>query len=104
MAEIMKNLKAKKIVNYDAKSDVLYLGVKRGAEEEFIEISPGINIELDENGQVIGVEILNASRVLRPIVKPLQKQVLLWKGFYPKSYQDEMKKAHKVISEGKFWF
>ena len=66
----------KKIINYDQKSDVLYIGVKKGIEEEFIEISPGINIELDSNGQVIGVEILNASKILKSVVKPLQKQIL----------------------------
>ncbi|OIO44274.1 MAG: hypothetical protein COY72_02090 [Candidatus Nealsonbacteria bacterium CG_4_10_14_0_8_um_filter_35_10] len=70
----MKN--SKKIINYDPKSDVLYIGVKKGVEEEFVEISPGINIELDSNGQVIGIEILNASRVFKPIVRPLQKQIL----------------------------
>lgn len=72
----MNNLKSKKIINYDPKSDVLYLGIKRGPEEEFIEISPGINVELDQRGRVIGVEILNASKVLKPVVKPLQKQIL----------------------------
>jgi len=71
MAETMK-----KILNYDQKSDVLYIGVKKGIEEEFVEISPGINVELDSKGQVIGIEILNASRVLRSVVKPLQKQIL----------------------------
>ena len=70
----MKN--SKKIINYDPKSDVLYIGVKKGVEEEFVEISPGINIQLDSNGQVIGIEILNASRVFKPIVRPLQKQIL----------------------------
>lgn len=72
----MKNSKSKKIVNYDPKSDVLYLGVKKGAEEEFIEVSPGVSVELDENGQVIGIEILNASKVLKSVVAPLQRQVL----------------------------
>lgn len=72
----MKNLKSKKIVNYDPKSDVLYLGVKEGVEEEFVEVSPGVNVELDENGQVIGVEILNASKILKPLVRSLQRQVL----------------------------
>ena len=67
---------SKKIVNYDPKSDVLYMGVKKGIEEEFVEISPGINVELDQNGQVIGIEILNASKVLKSVVKPLQKQIL----------------------------
>ena len=72
----MKKLNSKKIINYDSKSDVLYIGVKRGIEEEFIEVSPGINIELDSNGQVTGVEILNASKILKSVVKPLQKQIL----------------------------
>lgn len=68
--------KSKKIINYDQKSDVLYIGLKKGVEEEFIEVSPGINIELNEKGQVIGIEILNASKVLKPVVKPLQRQIL----------------------------
>lgn len=67
----MNNLKSK-IINYDPKSDMLYFGIKKGSEEEFIEISPGINVELDQEGRVIGLEILNASKVLKPIVKTLQ--------------------------------
>jgi len=63
MAKNMKN--SKKIINYDPKSDVLYMGVKKGIEEEFVEISPGINVELDQRDQVIGVEILNASKIWR---------------------------------------
>jgi len=76
MAKIMKKLNPKKIISYDQKADVLYIGVKRGIEEEFVEVSPGINIELDQNGQVIGIEILNASKILKSVVKPLQKQIL----------------------------
>ena len=76
MAEIMKKLNPRKIINYDQKSDVLYIGIKKGVEEGFLEISPGINIELDENGRVIGIEILNASKILKSVIKPLQKQIL----------------------------
>jgi uncharacterized protein YuzE len=47
---------------------VLYIGLKRGTEEEFV--------ELDSKGQVIGIEILNASKVLKPVIKPFQKQIL----------------------------
>ncbi|MEK7202824.1 MAG: DUF2283 domain-containing protein [Patescibacteria group bacterium] len=66
----------KKIINYDPKSDVLYIGMKKGDEEEFIEISPGINVEVDSSGQAIGVEILNASKILKPVARPLfQKQI-----------------------------
>ena len=43
--------------------------------EEFVEIAPGINVELDDRGQVIGIEILNASKCLKPIAKPLYKHM-----------------------------
>lgn len=64
-------------VNYDPKADVLYIVAKKGKEEEFVEIAPGINAELDENGKVIGVEILNASRILKSVAKPLYRHIQL---------------------------
>jgi uncharacterized protein YuzE len=65
----------KSIVTYDSESDALYIVAKKGVEEEFIEIAPGINVELDDKGQVIGIEILNASKYLKPIAKPLYKHM-----------------------------
>jgi len=65
----------KSLINYDYESDVLYIAAKKGAEEEFIEIAPGINVELDDKGQVIGIEILNASKCLKHIAKPLYKHM-----------------------------
>ena len=53
--------------NYDRESDSLFIYLEEGEEESFEEIAPGINIELDENGKIIGVEILNASRFLESI-------------------------------------
>lgn len=61
-------------VHYDEAADVLYIVSKEGKEEEFIEISPGINVELDKAGNVIGVEILNASRILGEVAEPLRKK------------------------------
>lgn len=65
----------KPLVNYDSKSDMLYIVAKKGKEEEFIEIAPGINVELDEKGEVIGIEILNASSFLKPVAKPLYQHM-----------------------------
>ena len=62
-------------INYDPKADVLYIVARKGKEEEFVEIAPGLNAELDENGRVIGREILNASSVLKSIAKPLYKHM-----------------------------
>ena len=68
----------KPLINYDYDSDVLYIAAKKkAAEEEFVEVAPGINVELDDKGQVIGVEILNASKCLKPIAKPLYKHMQL---------------------------
>jgi len=65
-------------VNYDPDSDVLYIVAQEGEEEEFVEIAPGVNVELDAEGKVVGVEILNASRFLSSIINPLhQKQMQL---------------------------
>lgn len=61
-------------IHYDEKSDVLHLG-KEGREEEVVEVAPGLNIELDENGKIIGVEILHASRQLRDVIQPIGKRI-----------------------------
>lgn len=62
-------------VFYDEINDILYLA-REGREEEFIEVFPGINIEMEEGGNFLGIEILNASRILRDVVEPLRKKVV----------------------------
>jgi len=70
----MKRKKREPIVNYDPSTDVLYLVTQEGVEAEFREVIPGVNVELDEKGQVIGVEILEASRVLKNVLEPLYRK------------------------------
>lgn len=69
--------KANKIVNYDPEADALSLYLHKGGEEEFVEVAPNVSVELDKKGRVIGIEILNASKVLRPTLKPLQNRALV---------------------------
>ena len=57
-------------IRYDAESDILWLA-RPGFEDEFVELHPGVNIELDLNGLPIGVEILNASKLLKQVVEAL---------------------------------
>ena len=45
-----------------------------GLEEEFIEVAPGVNVELDAKGNVVGVEILKASHTLKGFLKSLGKK------------------------------
>lgn len=70
---MIKKADSKSRVHYDAKADAIYIMTKKGKEEEFVEVAPGINVELDRKGKVIGIEILNASQVLRSIAKPLYR-------------------------------
>jgi uncharacterized protein YuzE len=70
----MKRKKLEPTVNYDPSTDVLYLVTHEGVEAEFKEVIPGVNVELDEAGQVIGVEILEASRVLKNVLEPLYRK------------------------------
>ena len=51
-------------MNYDRKSDVLYIVLKKGAEEYAEEVSPYITVEYDKNNKPIGIEIFKASKVL----------------------------------------
>ena len=57
--------------NYDKKSDSLFIYLKEGEEESFEEIIPGINIELDRDNEIIGIEILKVSRFSDNLKKPV---------------------------------
>ena len=66
---------ASRFVRYDQDSDTVYIVAGRGREEAFVEVAPGVHVELDANGDVIGIEILKASKFFRPIAKPLYRQM-----------------------------
>ncbi len=55
-------------VHYDPKEDILWLA-KPGVEEEFRELGDWINIELDAEGEPLGVEILHASKLLKRVAE-----------------------------------
>ncbi|MCR4418756.1 MAG: DUF2283 domain-containing protein [Clostridia bacterium] len=60
-------------VHYDPEVDVLYIG-HAGQEEEAEEIYPGITLEKDRNGNLLGIELLNASQLLKNVLESLQKR------------------------------
>jgi uncharacterized protein YuzE len=62
-------------VYYDRELDILYFAQK-GQEEEVVEISPGVNLELGANGELLGVEILNASSLMKGVIEPLREKAL----------------------------
>jgi uncharacterized protein YuzE len=49
---------------YDAAADILYIVAAEGPVARSVEVAPGITIEYGEGGDILGVEILRASRIL----------------------------------------
>lgn len=65
----------KQVVHYDPEADVIAFYLGKGREEEFVEISPNVSLEFDARGSVIGLEILNASKVLQPFLRSRGKKI-----------------------------
>ena len=61
-------------VFYDDKQDVLFLG-REGQEEEVVELAPGVNVELDKSGNVIGLEVFNASDKFKHVIGPMEQKI-----------------------------
>jgi uncharacterized protein YuzE len=62
---------------YFEKDDVLHFAISDESEAGSVEISPDITAELNAKGELIGIEILNASRFLRDtVMDSVQARVL----------------------------
>lgn len=62
---------------YFEKDDVLHLSISDEPEAGSVEVSPNITAELNEEGQLIGIEILGASAFVRDsILDSVQAKVL----------------------------
>jgi uncharacterized protein YuzE len=61
-------------ISYNENEDILYLA-KKGLEHEILELSPGVNLELDDSGKLIGVEVFKASRLFKDVIKLMEKRL-----------------------------
>ena len=61
-------------VFYDEKEDILYLA-KKGQEEKVVELAPGVNVEFDASGELIGVELFKASSLFKDIIKSMGRKL-----------------------------
>ncbi len=69
----MNNAKMK----YFEPEDILYLTISDELEANSVEISPNITVELNELGELIGLEITNASAFIRDsIIESTQGKLL----------------------------
>ena len=48
-------------MKYFKDDDIIHINISDGMETNSVELSPNITAEIDENGELIGIEILNAS-------------------------------------------
>ena len=55
-------------INYFKEEDILHLLISEEPESASIEISPNVTAELNAAGELIGVEILNASNYIRDFI------------------------------------
>jgi len=55
-------------MTYFEKNDVLHLSISNDKEAGSVEIAPNVTVELNDKGELIGVEILEASRFVRDTV------------------------------------
>lgn len=55
-------------IRYFEQEDVLHLMIAEGPESRSLELSPNITVELNDQNELIGVEILNATTFLRDTV------------------------------------
>ena len=63
---------------YFEKEDVLHLAISDEPESGSIELSPNITVELNDKGELIGIEILNASAFIRDSVLESVQAKMLW--------------------------
>lgn len=58
----------KTIIRYFEQEDILHLVISDEPESRSLELNPDITVELNDQNELIGVEILNASKFLRDAV------------------------------------
>jgi len=61
-------------ISFDPKYDVLYLKFSEDKIADTVEVDGGVLIDYGDRGQMIGIEILDASRLIK--ANPLQEIVI----------------------------
>jgi uncharacterized protein YuzE len=53
-------------ITYDSEADALYISLRKAPAADAVDIEEGVVADLDSEGHVIGFEILDASKRLKP--------------------------------------
>jgi len=63
-------------VDYDSNEDTLFIYSKKGKTKESIEVSEDIIIDLDKEGDLVGVEVFDAFKFLKTLNKNVTQEML----------------------------
>lgn len=66
-------------ITYDPECDALYIELRDVTAADSLDVEEGVTVDLDANGHIIGIEILDASERLTPeeLVNVSYKNLLL---------------------------
>jgi len=53
-------------ITYDPEADAAYVSLSDAAVQESAEVSPGVVLDFDSEGRVVGIELLGARKQLAP--------------------------------------
>lgn len=68
---------------YFEEEDILHLVIAEGTETSSVEVTPDISVELNVQWELIGIEILNVSGLVRhALLKGVQARILDLTGSY----------------------
>ena len=59
-------------LTYDREADALYLALRKAKPADSKDIAAGVTVDLDANGHIIGLEVLDASKRLGKKVLALE--------------------------------
>ena len=58
-------------IKYDGQSDTLVIRLSDSAIEESTELQSGLIVDYDAAGNVVGIELLDASEVVKSVIEPV---------------------------------
>jgi len=61
-------------ITKDNALDVAYIRLRNGKVKQTVEVRPGVLMDLDQTGEVVGIEILSASKLAPKLVATLKKK------------------------------
>lgn len=53
-------------IEYDKEADALYIQIRDANVDDNIDIEEGVTVDLDKEGHIVGIEILDATKKLSP--------------------------------------